>query len=46
MILPALLLSGFFPYRHLASPPVVHCDLKAQNVLVDRNLRGKISDFG
>ena len=33
-------------YLHSCSPPVLHKDLKAANILVDRNLRTKIADFG
>ena len=33
-------------YLHEASPPFVHRDLKAANVLVDCNLRAKVADLG
>jgi len=33
-------------YLHAASPPVLHKDLKAGNVLVDDKFRAKITDFG
>jgi serine/threonine protein kinase len=33
-------------FLHMASPPIVHNDIKASNILVDRNMRAKIADFG
>ena len=33
-------------YLHEAKPPYIHGDLKSLNILVDENLKGKLSDFG
>ena len=33
-------------YLHRLSPPIVHRDLKALNILVDRNFGVKVADFG
>ncbi len=33
-------------YLHKMTPPIIHCDLKNSNCLVDRNYTVKVADFG
>ncbi|KAI7725552.1 hypothetical protein M8C21_019916, partial [Ambrosia artemisiifolia] len=33
-------------YLHRCNPPIVHCDLKSSNLLVDKNWTVKVGNFG
>ena len=46
-ILPILTdISSGMRFLHCATPPVIHSDLKAANVLIDSRFRAKVADFG
>jgi len=47
LLLPILRdISQGMRFLHSASPPVIHGDLKAANILVDSRFRAKVADFG
>lgn len=47
LILPLLRdISQGMRFLHSSKPTVVHADLKSQNILVDKNFRAKVADFG
>lgn len=45
-IMIALDIADALVYLHSLDPLVIHRDLKSKNVLLDRHLRAKLSDFG
>ncbi|XP_026429174.1 LEAF RUST 10 DISEASE-RESISTANCE LOCUS RECEPTOR-LIKE PROTEIN KINASE-like 1.4 [Papaver somniferum] len=45
-VLMALDIARGMSYLHHCNPPIVHCDLKSSNLLVDKNWTVKVGDFG
>ncbi|KAG0521687.1 hypothetical protein BDA96_08G182300 [Sorghum bicolor] len=37
---------GFTYLHEEVRPPIVHCDIKTSNIVLERNLRPKTADFG
>ena len=47
IVLPILQdVSSGMRFLHASTPQVLHKDLKSMNVLVDKNFRAKLADFG
>ena len=46
LLLPLQLSAGLEYLHNGCKPPIIHRDVKTRNILLDENLRAKISDFG